>query len=290
MNYFLNTKTTAWRKTNINRLLTLSGAWGGSKKTVSIYTAGLTGFAFFDEDVNKTKMIRAIESSFPSLSFLLPNSGFHKNETLVQIADKKYAIEDIDELFRKLNATNAILIHNDTKNLLPMKTSPGVKVDCIYTTKVKTLSSLQYNSSEDFPHNATVIEDDFGDGTVSLQSLKYCNEFSKYQSEPVVAREVTNPNAPHVEILKDLETLKYIGNLLAKEAQNRTLQSTLKKNFELPLRSYNPENVQIIQNPLRMDELISIIYMEKQRQNNMTKEEYRREAKIWELESPHHRN
>ena len=36
MNYYLNTKTAEWRKDNIDSLMTLAGAWGGSKKVIPV--------------------------------------------------------------------------------------------------------------------------------------------------------------------------------------------------------------------------------------------------------------
>ena len=51
-------------------------------------------------DKKMRPMIQSMLSSFPAVSFLLPNSEVYKNDTLVQIASKKYTIEDMDELLR----------------------------------------------------------------------------------------------------------------------------------------------------------------------------------------------
>ena len=64
-----------------------------------MYTSGETGMDI-DYFSRSTETVKEVARMFPSVYFLLPNAEIYKNDTLVQIADKKYAIEDIDELLR----------------------------------------------------------------------------------------------------------------------------------------------------------------------------------------------
>ena len=181
-------------------------------------------------------------------------------------------------------------MRKDTKDLLPPTTAPHVKLHCIYSTNVSTISSLRYFDEAQFPLHPVEVKDDLGDGTVGLRSLELCNSYSKYQSEPVISYQVNNPNVTHMGILSHMDTFKYIGNVIAKEAHIRTSKDIGNKKLGLSLTSYIPENVNMDVNPISLNDYFSNYIKDVEQKGDMFIAEQMRDSIIWELEKEHHRN
>ena len=56
MNYYLNTKTAEWRKNNIDSMITLAGAWGGSKKVLSVSSLDLYTIIYLPSFIGKVSL------------------------------------------------------------------------------------------------------------------------------------------------------------------------------------------------------------------------------------------
>lgn len=93
---FLQQQTQAWKDKHIRALVTLSGAWGGSVKALKVFAVGDDLGSY----VLRESILREMQITSPSLSWLLPSSLFWKApEVLVQTDSRNYTISDLKDFF-----------------------------------------------------------------------------------------------------------------------------------------------------------------------------------------------
>ncbi|KRT78941.1 hypothetical protein AMK59_6658 [Oryctes borbonicus] len=205
--YFLNLQTQSWKDKYIKCLVTLSGAWGGSVKAVKVYAIGDDlGSYMLNGKVMKLEQI-----SNPSLAWLMPSKNYWKtDEVLVQTDSKNYTLSNIKDYFIDVEYPEGWEMYQDTLLHSLNLTAPGVEVHCIYGTNVSTVEQIFYKPGS-FYDNPTLLNGD-GDGTVNRRSLEGCRSWSSKQKQPI--HELALPKVDHMSILKDINVLKYISNLV----------------------------------------------------------------------------
>jgi lysophospholipase-3 len=94
---FLQKQTDSWKEKYIARMITLAGAWGGSKKSVKIYAIGDN----LGEFVLDSRAIRKAQISYPSLAWLLPSPLFFKpDDVLVRTKSRNYTMSQMEDFLR----------------------------------------------------------------------------------------------------------------------------------------------------------------------------------------------
>lgn len=124
-------------------------------------------------------------------------------------AIKHYTIDNFKSFFDDINHPDGYKMWLDTKDLLGNLEAPGVEIWCLVGKGQKTLGRMEFLGP--FPNSPAVEFYDDGDGTVTLESARYCTKWADKQKEAINYREF---DLSHMAILKDNQVLDYIGNIL----------------------------------------------------------------------------
>lgn len=134
--YFLNQQSQAWKDKYIKRLVTLSGAWGGSVKAIKVYAIGDDLGSY----ILRESVMRAEQITSPSLAFLLPSPLFWKpDEVLVQTEKKNYTLSNLEEFFIGISFPDGWEMKKDVEPFKLNFKPPGVEVHCLYGSQVDTV-------------------------------------------------------------------------------------------------------------------------------------------------------
>ncbi|XP_060518883.1 phospholipase A2 group XV-like isoform X2 [Cylas formicarius] len=218
--HFLNKQKQSWKDKYIQRLVTLSGVWGGSMKAVKVYAVGDDlGSYFLRESVMRTEQITS-----PSLAWLLPSKLFWKpDEILIHAENKNYTLNNLEEFFRDIYFTDGWEMRKDTEPYQLDYNAPGVEMHCLWGTDVDTIEQLYYKPGTWLDGYPTFIYGN-GDGTVNLRSLEGCMHWQSLQKEKFFFK--TFPKVDHLGILHDKNTQNYIASLVIRDEdrfnQNKT--------------------------------------------------------------------
>lgn len=206
--YFLNMQTQAWKDKYIKRLVTLSGAWGGSVKAIKVYAMGDDLGSY----VLRPTVMRQEQITSPSLAWLLPSKKYWKDtEVLVETETKNYTLNDLQQFFNDIDYPEGWEMKKDTEPHTLNFTAPGVEVHCLYGTGVPTVEKLFYKKGTWFDDKPTLVNGD-GDGTVNRRSLEGCLRWSKLQKQKLVSKPLFQVD--HMSILRAGSVLSYIANLV----------------------------------------------------------------------------
>lgn len=241
MLYFLQRQPKQWKDTYVKRLISIAAPWGGCLSAMRAAALGDDlGMPYL---FSESKLIR-VQRSLPSTIFLFPHKQAFPDAPLIRLNvetqtrhqsksdddhkkkktessntqrstesfERAYTAHDFKNFFHDINHPDGYQIWLNTKDLLGDLEAPGVEVWCLVGRGHKTLGRLEYTG--DFPQSSSVELFDDGDGTVSLQSARYCRKWSDEQEEPVFYREF---ETAHMDILKDPKLLDYLERVLLSE-------------------------------------------------------------------------
>lgn len=206
---FLHQMTQEWKDKYIKRMISLAGAWGGSVKSLKVYTLGED----FNSKFVRSAPVKLMLTSTPSLAYLMPSPLFWKpDQVLISTAKKTYTVNDYQEFYDGINHPEGWEMYKDVLPYVKNFSPPGVEVQCYYGSDVQTIEKLDYGSSSDLTDSPTLVYGD-GDGTVNLQSLEACKNWIGQQDQPV--NTTTYPKADHMGILANVDVLRDLITLLA---------------------------------------------------------------------------
>lgn len=206
---FLHQMTQEWKDKYIKRMISLAGAWGGSVKSLKVYTLGED----FNSKFVRSAPVKLMLTSTPSLAYLMPSPLFWKpDQVLISTAKKTYTVNDYQEFYDGINHPEGWEMYKDVLPYIKNFSPPGVEVQCYYGSDVQTIEKLDYGSSSDLTDSPTLVYGD-GDGTVNLQSLEACKNWIGQQDQPV--NTTTYPKADHMGILANVDVLRDLITLLA---------------------------------------------------------------------------
>lgn len=133
---FLHQQTEDWKAKYVARMITISGAYGGSAKPVKVFAVGddLGAFAL------RASVMRDTQISMPSLAFLLPYPAFWKpNEVLVRTRKRTYTYSQLEEFFDDLGYRNGWEMRKDNQEYADNFAPLNVEIHCLYGTKKPTV-------------------------------------------------------------------------------------------------------------------------------------------------------
>lgn len=205
---FLQQQTQAWKNKYIRALVTLSGAWAGSVKALKVFAVGDDLGSY----VLRQSILREMQITSPSLSWLLPSSLFWKeSEVLVQTDGQNYTIKDLKQFFDDINYPLGWEMRKDVEQYSLNFAAPGVEVHCLHGFGVDTVDSLVFKSGK-FPDGYPNFVYGDGDGTVNKRSLEGCLHWVGKQKQKIYHQ--TFPKVDHMGILTDPKVLDYIKQLV----------------------------------------------------------------------------
>ncbi|CAH0388127.1 unnamed protein product [Bemisia tabaci] len=182
--HFLMNKPQEWKDKYIHAFLTVGTPWLGSPKAISNYIVGNTyGIPTMDK-----KIMLGMVRTFQSIAFLLPEEKEFEDATLVEWVpqNKKYTTKDYQQFFKDVLFEDGYLMREDVRPFFPVALDKlGVKFYCVWTnlTELQTPGTYRVTAPKISDTEEVEIVNIVGDGTVPLNSLRYCE---KFQSANVV--------------------------------------------------------------------------------------------------------
>ncbi|KAH8853833.1 Phosphatidylcholine-sterol acyltransferase [Schistosoma japonicum] len=120
---------------------------------------------------------RAIERSFPSMAFLLPDPRvWPANEQLIITPKRNYSAHDMEVFFKDIYFPQGYSMMKESKSIFdPFERPTDVAVYCIYGVHVPTISQMIFTSPgphrSAFPNQVPLLKYGDGDGIVSLRKM-----------------------------------------------------------------------------------------------------------------------
>lgn len=145
-------------------------------------------------------------------------SSFRSHDNKVYSSNIKqqeriYTTDDMKTFFDDINHPTGYDMWLETKNLLNSLEPPRVELWCFVGRGHKTLSRLDY--TEDFPNSNYVEIYGDGDGTVNIESARFCKNWSNQQSQAIYYKEFVST---HIQLLKSND----LSNLIVKIINDNT--------------------------------------------------------------------
>lgn len=203
----LNSKSQEWRDVHIKRMIALAAPWSGSFKALTSLMFGDT----FGIPLPKSlqKKLQQLQCTFPSMTYLFPRKPtFDASQVIVETASRNFTLDNLNDMFKFVNMSDQAAMWRDTMSIAHNLTAPKVELWCLFGTGVQTPTKLYIEG----PYENRKYSLDFGDGdgSVNVESLRACLEFSKQQSQPVHIREFNDTN--HIGILRKKDPALYISS------------------------------------------------------------------------------
>lgn len=158
-----------------------------------------------DPDEDEMKLLRA-GNKLGSNNNNSSSRTLHDNSTNTSNQKQIYTLNNMKEYFDRINHPIGYKMWLETKDLLGSLEPPRVEVWCFTGRGFKTLARLDYLG--DFPNSRRVEVYDDGDGTVNLESAKYCENWANQQAQPVHYEEL---KSSHIGLLSNE---RLINNIL----------------------------------------------------------------------------
>nr|CAD7399051.1 unnamed protein product [Timema poppensis] len=208
--HFLQLQSQRWKDQHVRALVTLSGPWGGSVKSLKVFAVGDNlGTYVLSESTLKDEQITC-----PSLAWLMPSSLFWRpTEVLVQTDKKNYTVQDFQTYLNALGNPNGWEMRKDVEKYSLNFSPPGVEVHCLHGEGVQTVDTLTYAAGK-FPDGYPGFIYGDGDGTVNMRSLEGCLLWQGQQRQKIYHQ--TYPTLDHMGILRDDRVVAYITGLVSK--------------------------------------------------------------------------
>lgn len=206
---FLQNQPQEWKDEYISKLITLAGPWGGSMKTLKVYSVG------DDLDVPglPAHKFREVLITWPSLAWILPSPYFWApEEVLASTKTTNYSISNLEEFFTNLRYPTGWEMRKDTLAILNPTIPPNVEVHCLFGNKLPTLERLNF-FSDDLTSKPEQIKGD-GDSVVNIRSLRGCERWIGKQDQPVNI--TVFPGFSHFQgMVFNPDVINYISDILS---------------------------------------------------------------------------
>ena len=212
--HFLQQQEAAWKEKYIHKFVPISGPFGGSVESLSVYLTGLDTLGLLPF-LSDNRIIHAI-TSLPAVAYLLPNRYvFDSSDVLIQSQNWTITIDNLYNLFDLLNLPTAKYIYNDTKNLLGQNLDhPGVNITCVYSYGLLDKKTAYFDREEDFPFNPRWTWED-GDGLVNIKSLQSCLRWKENTSFTFSSK--VFDAIIHADMIRDLRPISFFYQLVTRD-------------------------------------------------------------------------
>lgn len=206
-NLFLQRQSQAWKDKYVQSMISLSGAFAGSVKTLKVFVTGDDLGVF----VLSESVLKEMQITSPSLTWLMPNVGVWKDTVLVSTESKNYSLSNIRDFFEDIDYMVGWEMRRDQEPYISLE-PPGVEIHCLYGVGVPTISKLTYKPGK-FPASPS-FEYGGGDGTVNLESLDYCSTWKSQQKQKIFVQPFHKVD--HMKILNNIDVVNYVLSAVKK--------------------------------------------------------------------------
>lgn len=203
-----------WKNKYIDQFVSMAGPWLGASRVLRALVSGDTDGMFI---LSSGLRVRPDERSFPSDYWLLPlpSAVWNDSLALVTTPSKVFTASNITDLLDDLKIPHGNEIYTGVvKELSHNLSAPNVSVVCLYGSGLPTEQSFSYSSSgkHSYPDGKPVIATGDGDGTVNIDSLLACQQWSHQQKQPVLLKAFANTE--HFTFPRSTPVLDYLSKVI----------------------------------------------------------------------------
>jgi len=204
---------TEWVQEHIAAFLPISAPWAGTGKALRTVISGDDfGINVFGISLLSKAKVAQAAKNLGGLIEQIPDASFWGNtRTFVTKGAVNFTALQFEDLFVQAGYPVTSVIVNRTQGILARYNPPRLPVYCMYGTNTPTEIGYAYDSFSSQP--VRIDYDNMGDGTVNLESLNECSEWSQTQPEPVTVKEFDMRD--HSSILEDQELFDYLISILS---------------------------------------------------------------------------
>ena len=225
LQYFLaNFVNQVWKDQYISNFIPLSGAFDGSPIALILYMTGTNwGLPIFE-----LENARKILHQYPSPLYMSPNYSpfqypfFTYNNTKVVKNYESSSLADIEKFMTDAKIKNGFELYQHEYSAYKYNkiAAPNVTTHCLYGYGIPTITHVEYSGPKemselnfnDLVHGMNILKVEDGDGVVPSYSLQICDEFAKYQKQPVYIHRFFN--ASHTGIIYEEKTFETLLEIL----------------------------------------------------------------------------
>ncbi|XP_039276831.1 phospholipase A2 group XV-like [Nilaparvata lugens] len=191
---FLQGQDQKWKDTYVAGFITLAGAYGGTVKSVKMYTLG-------DDLASKyidAMVQRSFQITWSSLAYLMPSPlVFDPKEPLARAFNIDFSLSNIEFFFRNLSCPDCYEMWKDSEPYKDRLAPPGVEVYCLHGSGIDTIDELTQEVN-DKPNQVQIWTSD-GDGTINRVSLEACARWDRKQTQAFYHE--VYPKVDHMQIM-----------------------------------------------------------------------------------------
>nr|ANJ04661.1 phosphatidylcholine-sterol acyltransferase [Nilaparvata lugens] len=193
---FLQGQDQKWKDKYVAGFITLAGAYGGTIKSVKMYTLG--------DDLGSKHIDGMVQRSFQitwsSLAYLMPSPlVFDPKEPLARAFNIDFSLSNIEFFFRNLSCPDCYEMWKDSEPYKDRLAPPGVEVYCLHGSGIDTIDELTQEVN-DKPNQVEIWTSD-GDGTINRVSLEACGRWDHNQTQAF--HHEVYPKVDHMQIMGD---------------------------------------------------------------------------------------
>lgn len=207
--HFLQRQSQEWKDQYVQRVISLSAAWGGDASSLKTLTVGEDAGIF----IIKSKTVKTMFGSTSSMARLMPSPLFWKEDEVLAKSDKRiFTVKDYQAFYETIGFSDGWEMYKDALPYIMNFTAPGVEVYCYYGSDVKTLETLDFGWSWDLS-GTPKIKFGPGDGLINKRSLEACKVWGDEQKQPIHTK--AYPSVNHMTILSNRNVLRDVAQLAA---------------------------------------------------------------------------
>jgi pimeloyl-ACP methyl ester carboxylesterase len=206
---FFNLQDQAWLDANVASFIPVAGPWSGSPKALRAVLSGddfgLNALGFSLMDMGRVKQVARQAGG---IIYLIPDPAFYTAGEVFVAGPKgeTFNAKQFRQLFDAVGTPVSALIHFRTQNIINNLRAPRVPAHCVFGFGLPTETFYNYTSGWDA--QPVISEDNDGDGTVPLESLKECSKWASEQAQRVDVKEFNLVG--HSAILEDEDVFNYV--------------------------------------------------------------------------------
>jgi lysophospholipase-3 len=204
--YFLNTYVDqAWKDKYIRAFIPVGGPWTGSPKAFRTLLSGDS-----EGMPGDNLEFLAAERMMGGLLWMAPAPGAHGDRTFVSVDGQEYGAteEDFETVFGKIAGRHeqALVLNELLGPRFETVGDPGVLVGCLHGSELPTEAHYVYEGGG-FHADPTIDQNVEGDGTVTLDVLELCKEWSQVAAKAF-------PGGEHLGLLHEDRFVDHVSMLM----------------------------------------------------------------------------
>jgi len=210
-----------WKDKYIASIISLGAPWLGTVMTSAVL---LDMVELFAGQNGPYKQLEYLFRTFPSSVSMLPSEVYEK-EIVISTPSKNYTADMNNQLFIDSGANLTAEIRKNNADDYNDLSHPGTNVYCVFGVDLPT--PITFHFGTDQFRNLTGVSTGDGDGSIALNSLKFCEQWIDQDSNYRVEAKAI-PKAEHATMIMDPDVLNYILSVTTSRSKSEPFSSRSK--------------------------------------------------------------